>query len=786
MLLRIFLFLPFFLSCSLLLAQKSLPQLAAPLAQPEEKNILADRDSWRELEKERSVFSSTYLTPDGRTMIHYSKEPLNYQKEGKLVPVNYKPVMKDGALYALDQPSPVAVTNAGAVITGNNEKNIITYSWNTKIDGKSIKPSSLELDGNSAVMKDILPGVDKTFEFRFSSLEYSYILNNPLSSAGGDLVIEEHILLPAGAIIEEDINYGEKSDKGWMGSLSIKATNKEEIGRIRGAVCFDANKNVCAASYRTEEKNGVQILQIIVPKSWIHDPSRVYPIIIDPLVTGPTTTWTGGLIPSCLAPANWVDSILITIPSQISVTGFYVSSSYYANPFSTAVMSDGQMYFSTSCNQTTTFTVTGALGSTPGTGYLSAYDLRSPLLCCFPQSCSAQSFYLRMHLYRTAGGTGCNTTYVYHDPFGGYPFQAYVQGRTVEAYGMEWNVIPNSICSNVCNLTGTVYMRYGVPPYTITHPWATGTFTAGTALGCSYGTTSKVLSLTIPGCPWICDTISVLSVPPAIVTDGCGNVISAIPSEVIAVKATPEVTASPNPVTACSDVPFDITLNSCVPGSTISWTGNSSGTGGLISDAISNSGSTTTNTNYFATATFNGCTSDTTVIVVNTDPTPVADFSPPVPIIINNPALFTDNTVSGGGGITSWEWNFGDGTASVLQSPTTIYSVPGVYTVCLMVQNSNGCVDTICKDVNVIPAELVLPNVITPNDDNQNDLLYFKYLEFFGNNALKVYDRWGKVVYEKLNYTNDWNAKNCTDGTYYFILDTQEKTYPGYVQIIHQ
>lgn len=785
MLLRIFLFLPFF-SCFLQIsAQKINPALEASLAPPAEKNVLADRDSWKEIEKERAVFSSTYLTPDGRTMIHYSKEPLNYEKNGKLVPVNYKPVMKDGALYAADQPSPVIVSNSGAVITGNSKENTITYSMNARIDGRTVRPTALELDGKTAIMKNILPGLDKTFDFRFSALEYTYILNNPIGSTGKDLVIEETILLPQASIIKGDENLGEQNEKGWLGSLTIRSKSNEEIGRMRGAVCFDANKNVCAAYYKTENKNGVVSLQLIVPDQWINDASRVYPITIDPLVTGPTTTWTGGYIPSCLSPGVQVDSIQITLPAQITVTGFYVSSSYYASPFSTAVMGDGEMYFSTTCNQTTTFTVTGALATTPGTGYLSAYDLRSPLLCCRPQSCTAQNFYLRMHLFRTAGGTGCNTTYIYHDPFGGYPFQAYVEGRTAEAYGMEWNVIPNSICADVCNLTGTVYMRYGVPPYTITHPWATGTYTAGTPAGCSFSTNSKVLTLTIPGCPWICDTISMLSVPPAVVIDGCGTAITGIPPEVITVKATPAVTASPNPVTACSDIPFDITLSSCIPGSTINWGGNSSGSGTTITDTITNTSGSTTSTNYVATATYNGCTSDTLAIVVNTDPLPIAAFTPPVPIIINNPVVFTDNTISAGGSVTSMEWNFGDNTASIFQNPTHIYSVPGVYPVCLMVQTASGCVDTVCMDVNVVPAELVLPNVITPNGDDTNDLLYFQYLEFFGSNALRVYDRWGTKVYEKLNYTNDWNAKGCSDGTYYFILDTQEKSYPGYVQIIH-
>jgi gliding motility-associated-like protein len=57
---------------------------------------------------------------------------------------------------------------------------------------------------------------------------------------------------------------------------------------------------------------------------------------------------------------------------------------------------------------------------------------------------------------------------------------------------------------------------------------------------------------------------------------------------------------------------------------------------------------------------------------------------------------FTDQTTvpSGGGTITSWEWNFGDvgpGSTSSLQNPSHTYTAPGFYTVSLRVTSSTGC-----------------------------------------------------------------------------------------------
>ncbi len=755
-----------------------------------ERNILDDRSQWKEIEQERKIFSSTFLTPDGRTIIYYSKAPVNYYKgNGMLVPIYPIPTFSSKGLSATEQPNTVSVLNNGTVEINTGNGASISYSGNIKINGKTTSTSEIKLEGANAIMQNILPGVDKTFEFRFNSLKYNYVINHPLLTTASDLIIEEEIGLPQNAKVSPDPNYGQQDARGWLGALTINSENGTELGTIRAALCYDANKNYITAAYKMESENGKQKIKIIVPASWINDPGRVYPITIDPLVTGPTSTWTGGFIPSCIAPASGSDSILVTIPAKVTVTALFVSGSFYANPFSTAIMNDGAMFFSTSCNTSTSFTTTGTAGITAGTAYLTAYDLKSPLLCCKPQSCIAQTFYLSMHVQRTAPGAGCGTSYIYHDPFGGYPFSAYVEGHTVEGYGPLWNVSPSTICSNVCNINGVVYIKYGVPPFTITHPWMTGSVIAGTPAGCSTATIIKTLNLTIPTCPWTCDTISVLSVPPPTVSDACGNILTGTAAKIIHIKETPEVTASPNPLTNCSGDPFTITLTPCLGTSTVYWNGNgTSGTGTNISQTVVNTNSTVTSTTYQVSAVNNTCNSDTITVTVNTDPLPIASFTAsPQPVIINNPLVFTDNTSAVGGITNTWLWDFGDGSFDSNQNPSHVYTIPGAYHVCLDIQTSDGCLDTICRDINVIPAALVLPNVITPNGDNLNDFLYFKYLEFFGTNNLKVYDRWGKIVYQKENYTNDWSAANVKDGTYYYVLAVEKgETFPGYVQIIHK
>jgi PKD repeat protein len=42
------------------------------------------------------------------------------------------------------------------------------------------------------------------------------------------------------------------------------------------------------------------------------------------------------------------------------------------------------------------------------------------------------------------------------------------------------------------------------------------------------------------------------------------------------------------------------------------------------------------------------------------------------------------------GPVSSWSWDFGDGTRSTLQNPSHLFEAPGAYTVRLTCSNANG------------------------------------------------------------------------------------------------
>ncbi len=61
-----------------------------------------------------------------------------------------------------------------------------------------------------------------------------------------------------------------------------------------------------------------------------------------------------------------------------------------------------------------------------------------------------------------------------------------------------------------------------------------------------------------------------------------------------------------------------------------------------------------------------------------------------------------------------------------------------------------------------------IPNVITPNGDGKND--YFELSQELLGSELKVFNRWGRMVFHSINYENNWSPDNLATGVYFYNL----------------
>ena len=91
----------------------------------------------------------------------------------------------------------------------------------------------------------------------------------------------------------------------------------------------------------------------------------------------------------------------------------------------------------------------------------------------------------------------------------------------------------------------------------------------------------------------------------------------------------------------------------------------------------------------------------------------------------------------------------------------------------------------------LIPEDFIIPNVITPNGDNINDVFKISGLNKCDPFELSVYNRWGLLMFQTNDPgTNFWDGKNngtnyVSPSTYYYILKSQKEEYKGTINVIY-
>lgn len=89
-----------------------------------------------------------------------------------------------------------------------------------------------------------------------------------------------------------------------------------------------------------------------------------------------------------------------------------------------------------------------------------------------------------------------------------------------------------------------------------------------------------------------------------------------------------------------------------------------------------------------------GCNSVEAMITIKTD------F-----LLQNYPIVFSsDQSITAGGEIVESYWEFGDGAETSGVDVEHFYEKPGVYTICLRIENTIGKIDEICQEIEVHPS----------------------------------------------------------------------------------
>ncbi len=142
----------------------------------------------------------------------------------------------------------------------------------------------------------------------------------------------------------------------------------------------------------------------------------------------------------------------------------------------------------------------------------------------------------------------------------------------------------------------------------------------------------------------------------------------------------------------------------------------------------------------------------------------------------------------------TYNWTNGSNTATganLTVNPLT-QATQGTYMV--TVTDANGCTNRTTGKIDIIICETFVPEFFSPNGDGTNDGFVIKNIENYPNNQLKIFNRWGNLVYQKDGYLNEFvgfanvgdaaGKEKLPAGTYYVILvygDEKTETYNGYL-----
>ncbi len=199
-----------------------------------------------------------------------------------------------------------------------------------------------------------------------------------------------------------------------------------------------------------------------------------------------------------------------------------------------------------------------------------------------------------------------------------------------------------------------------------------------------------------------------------------------------------------------------------VSGTAITWYQNAADTHGLSSQPFINTNDTGTYT-FYVSQTINTCVSPKVAVTATIKYKPMHSALASVSICSKDTILMGTRLPQ-----VQYAWSTGD-TACCLAAHTA-----GIYT--RTITNSCGTA-TDTTIIHTEPCEICvyLPNAFTPNGDGVNDILKPIVSCAVTDYRLRIYNRWGQMVFESYNPAFNWDGYlsgiACEKGAYAYLLE---------------
>jgi gliding motility-associated-like protein len=104
------------------------------------------------------------------------------------------------------------------------------------------------------------------------------------------------------------------------------------------------------------------------------------------------------------------------------------------------------------------------------------------------------------------------------------------------------------------------------------------------------------------------------------------------------------------------------------------------------------------------------------------------------------------------------------------------------------ISTANGCDSVLVLELSVVDCEFQISNILTPNDDGQNDTWKVSDVSQIAGCDVQIYNRWGESVYKSNEYNNQWggtkNNEPLPDGVYFYSIKCSDKEFTGEINLL--
>lgn len=171
-------------------------------------------------------------------------------------------------------------------------------------------------------------------------------------------------------------------------------------------------------------------------------------------------------------------------------------------------------------------------------------------------------------------------------------------------------------------------------------------------------------------------------------------------------------------------------------------------------------------------------------ILITLPQTPVAAFDIDTEKRIEDKSISFDNESKNA---IHYRWDFGDGTQSTEENPEHAFSKHGNYILTLWVENESGCRDSIQKSIYIACKPKILSNSFTPNQDGHNDVFPFDSIVVCeGPYSIKIFNRWGNLIYQSDDPYSPWKGEGAPVGTYYYVIRYKGGDEGGFIELLRE